>query len=77
MNQTGGNMKRHVFDTKLNVELHRYKVESGLSFYQIADKAEIHRNRLYKFTSGHGLLRGEEVHRLMDLMGVKLQFTNE
>ena len=58
------------FDKKLNIEVHKYKAESGLAIYEIAEACGIHRKRLYSFTSGVRTLNAEDTAKVMNYLNL-------
>lgn len=61
------------FQKKLNVELHKYKAQTGEKLYNIADNAGIHRKRMYNFTSGERGLNDKDVASLMEYMNITVK----
>ena len=65
------------FDKKLNIELHKYKAESGMALYEIAQACNIHRKRLYSFTSGVRSLNAEDTARLMAYLNLTVELIED
>lgn len=65
------------FDKKLNLALHKYKVETGKKTYTIADEAGVNRQALYSFTSGNSSLNAENTAKLMSHLNLSVNLTEK
>ena len=63
------------FDHKLNGKLHEYKSRTGLKMYEIAERAGIHKQALYNFSSANRPLKSEDIKRLMDEININIEFS--